>query len=283
MHYHITHETVYHFKKPVFFEPHFLRFKPKNTPFIEIKAFELVITPGPTGLSESVDVENNFVHMAWFDGLNDQMKITAKLTIATREYNPYNFIIYPQDYLKVPFHYSEAERELLGGSLEAEKPGRDLMDFGERIIHESNSNTVEFLSELTRQIHQDFSVEYRETGVPFHPDKTFRVKRGSCRDVAWMQVHLLRQLGLASRFVSGYFYLEAEKPEPELHAWLEVYIPGAGWIGFDPSHGIVAGNNHIPVASSVHYENTMSVTGSIRGDASSELLSNVTIEKIVTS
>ena len=117
-------------------------------------------------------------------------------------------------------------------------------------------------------------------GEPFHPDKTFELKSGSCRDLSWMEIHLLRNMGIASRFVSGYFYLPLEKEGFDLHAWVEVFIPGAGWIGFDPSHGMVAGASHIPVASSAHYDNTMAVTGAVRGSASSELETKLWIEAL---
>ena len=92
-----------------------------------------------------------------------------------------------------------------------------------------------------------------------------------------MEIHLLRKMGFAARFVSGYFYLPDVNPEFELHAWLEVFLPGAGWIGFDPTHGIIAGIHHIPIASSAHFENTMAVSGSVRGSASSTLHTNLAI------
>ena len=123
-------------------------------------------------------------------------------------------------------------------------------------------------------------MEERSTGQPHEPVTTFNLKKGSCRDLAWFEIQLLRHVGIASRFVSGYYYIPMEKPKFELHAWLEVYIPGAGWIGFDPSHGIVTGNNHIPIASSSDFENTMPVTGSIRGDAGSELKTHIDIQII---
>ena len=116
-------------------------------------------------------------------------------------------------------------------------------------------------------------------GRPYHPNKLFQLKSGSCRDLAWMQIQLLRNLGFAGRFVSGYFYLDAENPEFELHAWLEVFIPGAGWIGLDPSHGMLAGDAHIPVASSSNYENTMPVSGSVRGSANSTLKNDLIISQ----
>jgi transglutaminase-like putative cysteine protease len=95
-----------------------------------------------------------------------------------------------------------------------------------------------------------------------------------------MQINLVRQLGIAARFVSGYYYFDMDTPNYELHAWIEVFLPGIGWLGLDPSHGIFTGNTHFPLASSAHYENTMPVSGGIRGSASSKLITQLAIEKL---
>jgi transglutaminase-like putative cysteine protease len=95
-----------------------------------------------------------------------------------------------------------------------------------------------------------------------------------------MQIQLVRNFGMAARFVSGYFYSHLSNNFFELHAWLEVYLPGAGWIGFDPSNGILAGSNHIPICSSAHFQHTMPITGSFRGSASSSLQVSLSIETI---
>jgi transglutaminase-like putative cysteine protease len=95
-----------------------------------------------------------------------------------------------------------------------------------------------------------------------------------------MQIHLLRQQGIAARFVSGYYYFDMDQPQFELHAWLQVYLPGTGWLGLDPSHGILTGNTHFPVVSSAHYEHSMPVSGGIRGSATSQLITQLSIEKL---
>lgn len=95
-----------------------------------------------------------------------------------------------------------------------------------------------------------------------------------------MQIHMLRFVGIAARFVSGYYYLDSKNPEFELHAWVEVFLPGAGWIEFDPGHGMLTGWYHIPLASSSFYENTMPVSGSIRGDVTSKLENTLKISVI---
>jgi len=95
-----------------------------------------------------------------------------------------------------------------------------------------------------------------------------------------MQIQLLRNLGIATRFVSGYYYIQVENPSYELHAWIEVFIPGAGWIGFDPNYGTVTGNTHIALASSSDFNQAMTTTGSIRGNASSILTTNLSIDQM---
>jgi transglutaminase-like putative cysteine protease len=278
---HLVHETKYEFNSKVFFEPHYLRFKPRNSPQIKLENFNLEIYPVPTGISEHIDAENNLVHLCWFDGVFDKMKIKSEFLLESLEYNPFNFIIYPGDYLNIPFQYEKEFIEILHPALKLEPVDKPLIEFSEKIVHDSNSATIDFLTNLTKQIHSSFTIENREIGKPFDAKKTFRLKKGSCRDLAWMQIILLRHVGFAARFVSGYYFLDIKNADFELHAWVEVFLPGAGWIGFDPSHGIIAGNTHIPIASSAKSEFTMPVSGTIRGDADSIMKTKLNIENIV--
>jgi len=278
--YRIIHETIYEYSALVFFEPHYLRLKPKNTPHCSLKEFTLSISPEPEGFAEQIDMDNNLIYFCWFEGVHQHYEIKAESVVELEDYNPFNFIIYPDEFLKIPFSYADEQRELLQPALWVMDLPQYLIEFGDDLIKKSGFNTVNFITVLTQQIHKQFAIEIREHGRPHDPDLTFQLKKGSCRDVAWMQIQLLRYFGIAARFTSGYFYIESDNPEFELHAWLEVFIPGAGWIGFDPSHGIAAGSSHIPVANSAFIENTMPVTGSVRGDGSSELKTNLIIEKL---
>ena len=148
------------------------------------------------------------------------------------------------------------------------------------VLKSSQNKTVDFLIQLTRKIHTDFELESRLEGDQHPPEYTFQAGKGACRDLSWMQIQMLRYLGLAARFVSGYFYIPSEDSAFELHAWVEVFIPGAGWVGLDPSHGMFTNQQHIPVSASFVVANTMPVTGSIRGDAKSTLETKLNIESI---
>lgn len=279
MNFKIIHETTYLFSDEVFLEPHYLRFRPKRTPFIDVTHFSIALKSEPVGHSVIEDEEHNVVDFCWFEKLTNSFTIHVESSLQTKEYNPFNFIIHPDSFNTIPFTYSDHQYQILYAALQKQELAQELVDYANGILDTSHFKTIAFVSNLTTQIHKDFTVEYREDGPPLSPDNTFAIKKGSCRDLSWMQINLLRNYGIAARFVSGYFYFDMEKPIYELHAWIEVFIPGTGWLGFDPSHGILTGNTHFSVASSAIPENTMPVSGGIRGSATSKLITNLTIEK----
>ena len=276
----ITHETNYEFDAPVFIDPHYLRLRPRETPFNTLESFNLVISPEPVRVDQQYDAENNLVHFGWFERTYKSLNIRAESEVTLVKKNPFNFILFPDGCSDIPFYYSLHLQSLLRASLSGDKIGDSLIAYGRSILAGASCQTLNFITTLTRKIHTDFSRESRLEGDAFGADTTFKLRKGSCRDLSWMQIQLLRHMGIAARFVSGYYYLELEDSLPELHGWLEVYLPGAGWIGFDPSYGIIAGSCHIPICASSHYSNTMPVTGSFRGDASSTLASKLQIRTL---
>ncbi|ACF14836.1 transglutaminase domain protein [Chloroherpeton thalassium ATCC 35110] len=277
----IIHETTYQFSSQVFLEPQYLRLKPKPTPYSKLETFRLKFSPKPAGISEQTDAEENCIHLCWFEGTHQDLSIRSESLIDVLEnHNPFNFIVYPADYLVFPFQYSEPLQTLLSPTLGSHRLGKAVVQYAEAIRLSCDEKTVPFLIDLTKQIHEDFKASPRHEGPPFEPEKTFDLKKGSCRDLAWLQIHILRHFKIAARFVSGYYYVQSETPEYELHAWVEAFLPGAGWVGFDPSAGVVVGSSHIPVATSAFPQQTMPLTGIFRGNAKSKLSSDLIIEPI---
>jgi transglutaminase-like putative cysteine protease len=279
MNFKIMHETKYVFSDEVFLEPHFLRFRPKQTPFITLHDFSLSISAQTAGVNTLEDAEQNIIDFCWFEALTKSLSIRVESKLSTQPYNPFNFIIHPELFNTLPFTYSDHQSSVLHAYLQKLPLTSPLTNYINASLKDAQYNTIGFVTGLTSKLHKDFTVEYRESGAPLEPERTFMLKKGSCRDLSWMQIHMFRHAGIASRFVSGYFYFEMDKPMYELHAWVEVFIPGIGWLGCDPSHGILTGNTHFPLAASAVAQNTMPVSGGIRGSASSQLTTLLTIEK----
>lgn len=276
----IIHTTTYQFSEDIFLEPHYLRFRPKQTAYIDRVDFAIAIQAKPEGHKIIEDEYKNVVDFCWFEGLTKKLTINAESIIETKPFNPFAFVLFPERFNVLPFEYNLQQKNSLLAELEAQPLSKDLAAFGQQILKEAQSNTITLLTTITRKLHEDFIVEYREEGPPLPPEQTFREKRGSCRDLSWMLIQLLRTQGIAARFVSGYYYFNMEEPSYELHAWVDVFLPGAGWLGLDPSHGILTGNTHFPIASSAYPEHTMPVSGAIRGDATSTLVTDLSIVQL---
>jgi transglutaminase-like putative cysteine protease len=277
MRYKIIHETHYQFSEAVFLEPHIMRFQPKLSAYQQPQSFSLHIAAEPAGMHAHSDAEGNLVHTVWFDGSRQELKVIAQSEVQILAHNPFTFLVHPASYNTVPFAYEPSLNTLLQPALQTAALPKEMIAYAQAIAEETNHQTLSFLITIAQRIHKDFVLEYRHSGAAFPPAETFALKHGSCRDLTWMLIHLLRQRGIAARFVSGYFFIPEQNTPYELHAWVEAYVPGAGWFGIDPSHGIATADNHIAVAASAQFENTMPITGSYRGGASVELSTTLQI------
>jgi transglutaminase-like putative cysteine protease len=271
--YKILHRTYYNFSAAVRLEPHALRLRPREGHELRIESSALDITP-PATLRWHRDVEDNSVAIATFDSDADQLSIESQVIIQQYNQAPLDFLVadYAVDY---PFDYTPEDKVVLSPYMNvAEQTATGavtewvarLWSSGERV------QTYALLQRLSAHIHQTLSYQVREeTGVQ-KPAETLSRGIGSCRDFACLFMDAARRLGLAARFVSGYLHAPPSTVDfGATHAWAEVYLPGAGWKGFDPTLGEIAGTGHIAVAVARLPESVPPVSGSFVGPPGASL------------
>jgi transglutaminase-like putative cysteine protease len=273
--YEILHRTYYNFTTAVQLGPHRLRLRPREGHELRVESASVRITPAPS-LRWSRDVEDNSVAVATFELPASQLKIESHVIVQQYNQAPFDFLLadHAADY---PFAYapedaavlspymtgavrSANEQAALAGWVNALWPG------GEPI------HTFALLQRLNTHIHQSLSYRVREESGVQTPAETLTLGTGSCRDWAFLFMEAARHFGLAARFVSGYLNTPPSSANyGATHAWAEVFLPGAGWKGFDPTTGLVVGTDHIAVAVARLPESVPPVEGSFIGPPGSSL------------
>lgn len=264
----IKHQTVYAYESPVSLEPQHLYFYPLQRVYLQIRSFELNTNPHPKLLSERQDLENNFFYQCWFDEPITNLEINVSMKLETQAFNPFDFL---------------EENHPKTKEIQAQRLYLTKLPLSEGLIHWSdsiikkNNQTISFLSGICDAIHDQWDHKARYDDSLLHPDECFDNKEGSCRDLSWMLIQVLRYHDIPARFVSGYSFNPELGEGHELHAWVEVFINGAGWIGLDPSSGLLTTELYVPIATSYHPMNTLPVQGSYRGESKSDLATTVKI------
>jgi uncharacterized protein (DUF2126 family)/transglutaminase-like putative cysteine protease len=272
----LEHRTTYRFDRPIAIGPHVIRLRPAPHTRTPIEAYSLTISPDDHFINWQQDPFGNHLARVVFPSKASELEVTVGLVADMRVINPFDFFIesYAENY---PFSYPPE----LAADL---KPYLDIPESeAGPLVNEwvaasgtpppDGQPTVEFLSALNAAIYRDVAYTVRmEPGVQT-PEETLTQRIGSCRDTGWLLVTALRRCGLAARFVSGYLVqLAPDQPSldgasgptedfTDLHAWAEVYIPGAGWIGLDPTSALFAGEGHIPLAATPHPASAAAITG----------------------
>ena len=267
----LTHVTRYSYDRPVTLGPQLIRLRPAPHARSRIPSYTLTVKPQDHFINWQQDPHGNWAARIVFPEPVTRFEIAVDLLADMAIINPFDFFIEPESE-EIPVSYSARQRADLTAYMGVEPQGPLFESFLQQ-IDTSPQNTTNFLVDLNRRVSQ--AVDYiirMEPGVQT-PHETLENGRGSCRDSAWLLVHLLRHLGFAARFTSG--YLIQLRPDEkaldgptgtdhdftDLHAWTEVYIPGAGWIGLDPTSGLLCGESHIPLAGTPHYENAAPIEG----------------------
>ena len=277
MFFEIAHATTYTFSRPVFLEPHTVRLRPRCDGSQRLIRVDLQIEPPPAGLSEYLDVEGNCGVHTWFDGSTESLRVMTRCTVETLRENPFDYLVHPSA-ARLPVEYADDLRLSLAPYCSRDSADDRVAHFATSIADEVDSQSLPFLAALTRRIFQMCQVTIREAGGPQPPEATLAYRRGACRDLAVLFMDACRALGLGARFVSGYQEGDPEQERRDLHAWAEVYVPGGGWRGYDPTHGLAVGDRHVAVAAGRHPARAAPITGTFRGTgASSRMQTDIRI------
>ncbi len=262
MQYQITHATTYKYDRPVQLAPHLIRLRPRCDVAQSLNSFELTILPKPIKITENIDLDGNNYIKTWFDNSTiNTLLITTQSTVTTYRDNPFNFLM--EDWAtQLPMDYPSSMAQQLAPYLLGQIDPV-AYQLAQEILVNTQGNTIEFLTTLNLTINQACKYIIRETGDPLPPSITWQQKTGSCRDLTVLFMAACRAVGLAARFVSGYEQGDPDVAEKHPHAWAEVYLPGAGWRGYDPNHGIVVQDQHIAVVASAYSQQTIPISGAL--------------------
>jgi transglutaminase-like putative cysteine protease len=279
----LHHKTLYRYDRPVQLAPHVVRLRPAPHCRTPIHAYSLQVFPTSYLIHWQQDPQANYQARLVFSDSTTEFSVTVDLIAEMVAIDPFDFFLEPEA-AQYPFTYDAISARELCPYLEAQPAGPKWASFLAEIPRET-VGTLDFLVSLNRLLQREIGYVHRlEPGIQTC-EETLDCHRGSCRDSAWLFVQIARRLGLAARFVSGYLIqLKSETGDPavdgaDLHAWAEVYLPGAGWVGFDPTSGLLASVGHIPLACTADATSAAPISGRL-GPCETEFHHQMTVERV---
>jgi transglutaminase-like putative cysteine protease len=283
MRYRIRHLTRYLYQQSVTLRPHTLRLRPRSDGAQQIIHFDLAVNPSPVQQATLTDTDGNSTVGLWFPPTPvDQLEIITTATVDTWRTNPFDYLAEPWA-ATLPIDYPTTLSAVLTPYFiqpHAPAIAPSVVDLAQSLIHQTEGNVSLFLTTLTNHIYTTCDYTNRLTGHPWPGGVTLAKKLGSCRDFTVVFMEACRAVGLAARFVSGYEEGDSAMTERDLHAWAEVYVPGGGWRGFDPTHGLAVSDRHIALVASPFPTQTLPISGTTQegNRVSSRLETKIQIE-----
>lgn len=255
--------AAYQYGEKVSFSPHIVRLWPRNDRFTTVRMFDFS-TSTPSDIQYRSDLFDNVVASCFYPELLDTLEFRMVLEIGVEPRNPFHFLL-DGEALVMPFSYPEQQAAILSPYLQVEP-----IPLPHPLRFTPPAPTIETLVAWNSWIHETVQYERREHGEPFPPTDTLERRRGSCRDMSVLFAAVLRQHGIAARLVSGYLWEPPEETERRaenaLHAWVEAFLPGAGWVGFDPTNGVLCDHHRIATAVGITPKQIAPIVGSYFGD-----------------
>jgi transglutaminase-like putative cysteine protease len=283
----IHHKTEYRYTRPVAFGEHRIMLRPRDGHDLRVLAGSLEIEPEPTSLRWIHDVFGNSVAIATFDKRADVLSIVSTATV---EHNPADeFALTPDDTAYFyPFFYDDEELPDLLQFITPQygDPDGEMSAWARNFLDaEGATPTFNILSGMTHGIRKAFTYRKRHEHGTQHPLDTLQTKSGTCRDYALFMIEALRRLGIAARFVSGYLFIPGDRAHGYVgggstHAWVQVYLPSAGWIEFDPTNGIIGTRDLVRVAVARDPRQATPLHGSYLGSADAFVRMDVSINVV---
>ena len=271
MRFDIRHHTRYTYSIPVLLGPQTVRLRPRPDGGVRELAWDLKLDPEPQSRSDQLDAEGNLVTRLWFAGETRHLDIDVHLLVQSSRSNAFDFV--PDLGANgLPMDYAHTDAGALAPYLPHGQTDQPVRALRNQIEAASDGSPAGFLLGLNQWIFTHIERAIRDQGAAQTPGQTLRLARGACRDQTVLFVAVAHAAGLAARFVSGYQDRSAmETNRRYLHAWPEVYLPGGGWRGSDPTRGIAVADGHVPVAASATPSGAAPVEGSYFGSARSDM------------
>ncbi len=277
----VRHVTTYHYKQPVAFGEHRMMLRPRDDDDQKVLESELEITPGPSRLSWTRDIFGNHIAIACFADRASELRFasTVRIDLAPAGFRAADIEDFARTY---PFAYAEEDRPRLARFI-ASSPHPRLDRWTARFLGpDGTADTRELLVGMTQTIRRTFRHVARHEKGTQDPIRTLTLASGSCRDLAAFMIAALRSLGIAARFVSGYLHLADDDDDRvtggNTHAWVQVYVPGPGWVDFDPSSGMVGNENLVRVAVVHEPREAIPLQGTWIGTSSDHLAMKVAVK-----